>query len=472
MKIKSIAIMSEEEQVGLFLSGSVAERNVLYTCADLEQQEKTQYQRFSVYDNHEDAESRDIEEGFGFPLQRYLDAAGVAAVNEIRLGSVDGFESVVTELQSKRYFFPGLLERSAEGKEPREAFISFQKNSIPVKYYPHPTIMFGQQGIDDKNKDYFAKGIRMLVAGSAEQGFWVRGTGLRCNRYFSLSRFFEWDSKHAGTMHWAELQMEDESIRRVPAISLSREFWSEQAECAPEAMDQLIAVDANGQEISRITGDIWLFLADEALKQIGYFDGQICTEFSGVIAGELREQKVEKQIHVPGTRADESEFYIQIVKQEQTAACYYYSLQELLNAFGDLESCETYEYYNHNMNHGQGGQRRVTAKGWSLLTLLELLPEIPQREDLENGSVRFQIFTNDNYKEKIALEANELSAYRFLLTYEQDQRSQDGMEKGIPAAGQIKICTLHRLREPHHFVFIAEKKVPIRPCIKMRRVWS
>ena len=344
---------------------------------------------------------------------------------------MDGFESVVTELQSKRYFFPGLLERSAEGKEPREAFISFQKNSIPVKYYPHPTIMFGQQGIDDKNKDYFAKGIRMLVAGSAEQGFWVRGTGLRCNRYFSLSRFFEWDSKHAGTMHWAELQMEDESIRRVPAISLSREFWSEQAEYAPEAMDQLIAVDANGQEISRITGDIWLFLADEALKQIGYFDGQnICTEFSGVIAGELREQKVEKQIHVPGTRADESEFYIQIVKQEQTAACYYYSLQELLNAFGDLESCETYEYYNHNMNHGQGGQRRVTAKGWSLLTLLELLPEIPQREDLENGSVRFQIFTNDNYKEKIALEANELSAYRFLLTYEQDQRSQDGMEKG------------------------------------------
>ena len=65
-----------------------------------------------------------------------------------------------------------------------------------------------------------------------------------------------------------------------------------------------------------------------------------------------------------------------------------------------------------------------------MLTLLELLPEIPQREDLENGSVRFQIFTNDNYKEKIALEANELSAYRFLLTYEQDQRSQDGMEKG------------------------------------------
>ena len=111
-------------------------------------------------------------------------------------------------------------------------------------------------------------------------------------------------------------------------------------------------------------------------------------------------------------------------------ACHDYSLRELLHDFGDLESCETYEYYNHNVNHGQGGQRRVTAKGWSLLTLLELLPEIPQREELENGSVKFQIFTNDNYKEKIVLEANELSAYRFLLAYEQDQRSQDGLEKG------------------------------------------
>ena len=81
---------------------------------------------------------------------------------------------------------------------------------------------------------------------------------------FSLSRFFEWDSKHAGIMHWAEVQMEDESIRRVPAVRLHREFWSEQAECTPEAIDQLLAVDAKGQEISKITGDIWLFLADEA----------------------------------------------------------------------------------------------------------------------------------------------------------------------------------------------------------------
>ena len=42
----------------------------------------------------------------------------------------------------------------------------------------------------------------------------------------------------------------------------------------------------------------------------------------------------------------------------------------------------------------------------------------------------FQIFTNDNYKEKIVLSADELSAYRFILAYEQDQRTQTGVEPG------------------------------------------
>lgn len=120
------------------ISGSAAGRNVLYTCEELERQEKNKCCRFSVYDNHEDAESKDIEEGRGFPLQNYLDAACVTDTEEIRLKSVDGFESIVSELKSKRYYFPKLREGMSEGREPREAFISFYKNGIPVKYYPHP----------------------------------------------------------------------------------------------------------------------------------------------------------------------------------------------------------------------------------------------------------------------------------------------------------------------------------------------
>ena len=58
MEIKSVTILQETDQAGLFISGSAAGRNVLYTCEELKRQEKNKCCRFSVYDNHEDAESR------------------------------------------------------------------------------------------------------------------------------------------------------------------------------------------------------------------------------------------------------------------------------------------------------------------------------------------------------------------------------------------------------------------------------
>ncbi len=431
MKIEKVTVLPGREQTGLFISGSSAGKNILHTCEDLENQEKTDHCLFSVYDNHEDAESKDIEEGYGFPLKRYLDEAEVSEAEEIRLGSVDGFESVVTELESKRYYFPELMSGWTVGKEPREAFVSFAKNGEAVKFYPHPTIMFGQQGLEDKNKDYFAKGIRMLVAGSAERGFWVRGEGLRCNRYFSLSRFFELNSVQAGTMYWMELEFADGSTRKVPAIQLPMDFWREQAECAPEYLEKLQVVNREGVVVGTVTDTIWLFLVDEAYKQIGYYDGQnVITDFAGVLAGAEKPVISEKEIKVPQTKEADSEFYIRITRLGQELATYHYSLEELQALYGDVATEEEYCYYNHNMNGGQGGLRKVTGHGWPLLTLLEYLPEIPSREELENGSVTFQIFTNDNYKEKIALEADELSAYRFMLAYEHDQRSKDQLEKG------------------------------------------
>ena len=131
MEIKSVTILQETDQAGLFISGSAAGRNVLYTCEELERQEKNKCCRFSVYDNHEDAESKDIEEGRGFPLQNYLDAACVTDTEEIRLKSVDGFESIVTELKSNRYYFPKLREGMSEGREPRA--VSYTHLTLPTK---------------------------------------------------------------------------------------------------------------------------------------------------------------------------------------------------------------------------------------------------------------------------------------------------------------------------------------------------
>lgn len=139
MNIKSIKILSEEEPGGTVPQRQRPQKE-MYCIPVLTwiNRKKRIVSDFLYMIIMRMRKSRDVEEGFGFPLQRYLDVAGATDVNEIRLGSVDGFESVVTELGSRRYFFPGLLERSAEGKEPREAFISFCKNGIPVKYYPHP----------------------------------------------------------------------------------------------------------------------------------------------------------------------------------------------------------------------------------------------------------------------------------------------------------------------------------------------
>ena len=102
MEIKSVTILQETDQAGLFISGSAAGRNVLYTWEELKRQEKNKCCRFSVYDNHEDAESKDIEEGRGFPLQNYLDAACVTDTEEIRLKSVES--SLPAEV--KQVLFP------------------------------------------------------------------------------------------------------------------------------------------------------------------------------------------------------------------------------------------------------------------------------------------------------------------------------------------------------------------------------
>ena len=71
-EIKNVEILPGAKEVGLFLSGSAASRNVLYTCEELELLEKPETLMFSVFDNHGEKESRDIEEGHGIFLSSFL----------------------------------------------------------------------------------------------------------------------------------------------------------------------------------------------------------------------------------------------------------------------------------------------------------------------------------------------------------------------------------------------------------------
>lgn len=445
-KIRKVTIRPETIDVGLFICGSEAKRNIFYTCAQLESQQKPQTQAFSVYDDHEEKESRDIEEGRGFPLSVYLTEAGIENPEEIKTKSVDGFESIVTEMGSKRYYFPGLKENSSEKRELREAFVSFFKNGKKVKFYPHPTIMFGQQGLEDKNKDFFAKGVKTVIAGGKDRAFWVKGDALRCNRYFSLDQLFELDPEHPGQAVTAEIERSGGVVLHVPAVPVPVRFWEKELEFLTEdARIWAVSEDGGRREVLDRT-NCWLFFTDHTCKKIGFFDGgNIMETFVGFQAGEIHTANTNQTIRVPKEKA-EGDFFVRVLKEKKEIARYDYTLEELCSDFGDCRGEEEYYYYNHNMNGGQGGNRLVTAHGWLLAELLEYLPEVPDREFLESGALLFQVFTRDTYKEKIALEGNELTAYRFMLAYEQDQRTENGMEQDDTSAWEDEEKKFVRIR--------------------------
>ena len=110
--IKTIKNTGEKLPIALFISGSMTARNRIYSLDDFNSLKGLEKKKFSVYDDHEEAESKDIEEGCGLPLARFLDEAGVESPEEIMVRSVDGFEAVIPELGSKRYYFPKLKENS------------------------------------------------------------------------------------------------------------------------------------------------------------------------------------------------------------------------------------------------------------------------------------------------------------------------------------------------------------------------
>lgn len=430
MKIMDAHFMPDTSEVGLFISGSETKRNLLCTCEELAKLDNLEKKLFSVYDNHENKESRDIEEGCGILLEEFLGEAGVAGVDEIKTKSIDGFESIVTELNARRMYYPGLLSHNPENAEPREALVSFYKNGEKAKFYPHPTIMFGQQGLDDKNKDFFAKGVRSVIAGARDRLFWVKGDGIRCNRYFGAEQLFELPEQGKYLTSFAELHMDDTSAWLVPAVKLPEYFWSQ--EIGQKDMGTpIFAVDKNGSEQKVVSKDgIFLFFTDETYKKVGFSDGTVfIPDFAGFRVGQISKNASDKENRVPSVKEDGGDFYIRIIKNKQDIAFYAYSLAELKERFADLIKEESYYYYDHNMDQKRGGYRRVTAHGFLLADLLGLLPEIPDPEMIENGEILFQIFTQDAFKEKIALEGSELSAYRFILAFELDQRTDTGFEK-------------------------------------------
>lgn len=427
--IKKIRKTGQKLSVLLFVSGSLTKQNRIYTNETI-QKKKDLFisQLFSVYDNHEETTSRDIQEGRGLSLKLFMEETGSGVPEEIIVKSIDGFETVVFEPQVPRYYFPGLLNGMKEGSERAEAMLAFYKNGQKVRFYPHPTVMFGQQSINEQNKDYFAKGVCSLIFGNADRAFCIRGTALDGGRFFTVDQLF---SMNAPGMYETELlEIEDEcgTVRIVPAFPCPPNFWNRELRMKdPNA--SFYVRDKDG--LHRICLEsLYFFLSDEQWKTVGAWDGKgIWENVREIQAGEKQPVSQKKENRLPCTDPDNSDFFIRI-RDQNREKIYYYSEKELMNRFQDFLTEETYEYFNHNLDGGKGGIRRVTGQGFLLAQLVCSLPQITGPDMLEEGCVSCRIFTEDSYKERHAFDASELTSYLFMLSFVCDQRSKTGKERG------------------------------------------
>lgn len=430
--IKKIRKTGKKLPVILFASGSLAKQNRIYTEGDIQKMKDLfSSEIFSVYDNHEEKTSKDIQEGRGIPLKVFMEETGAKEPEEIIVKSIDGFETVVFEPEVPRYYFPGLLNEKKEGSRRTEAMLAFYKNGQKVKFFPHPTIMFGQQSVNEQNKDYFAKGVCSVIFGSADRAFCIRGTALYSGRFFTIDQLFTINSSHTSDMYEIEiLEAEDEFgiVRMLPAFRCPKDFCNRELRMKDPNASFYIR-DKRGMH--KICLDsLYFFLGDETLKTVGIWDGiNIWENIREIQAGDRMVRREKTANRIPCTNPDNSDFFIR-VKEQNGENIYYYSEKELTERFQDFMTTETYEYFNHNLAGGKGGIRRVTGQGFLLSQLVSALPQISGPDMLEDGWVSFRIFTSDSYKERIAFDGSELTSHLFMLSFCSDQRSKTGREQG------------------------------------------
>lgn len=425
MKIKSIEIAEQAEKIGLFLCGSAAEKNVLFSVQQFLAFDGQGSARYSILDEHERSTSQGFEEGHGIFLNRLFARAGVEQPEDVRFLSVDGYETLVSEMYETRYYFPQMPEGSADGAREVEGMLSFYKNSSHAGQYPWPTLMFGQRGITDKNKDFFAKGTWAAVAGSRDRAFYAKGTGLEHDQYLGMEEIFAPAEDGRGfEVFPAELSAEDGTKTPTFAVPLTDGYWDRKLS-RRKGNAGIQAISRDGSRIRlREQEPAWLFFADETGKTLGFYqNGVLLEELAGFLFGEARVSEDSREIRVPVSR-EPYDFSIVIGDPEAPEKVYGYTLEELKQRYGDLEREEQYLFFNHN-----AGNQRITTRGWLLQDLLRLLPEIGSLAPLENGFVSVNIRTADLFKQKQAEDGDLLISKRFLLAYEMDQRTDTGRIK-------------------------------------------
>lgn len=193
-------IKSEPIEIGLIVTGSCVKEDFIITSKEMLQIAEGKSDKFrlresvlfSAYDNHGEKTSKSIREGKGIELNSILKEAIIENPEEIKFKSIDNFETTITEYTSeKHYYFPKIMEGNSEIYEEVSALLAFYSDKSKVKYFPYPNLMIGQKGMEDKNKDFFAKGIKAIIIGNRQNILSVQGKAVKRKFNFTLLNLLE-----------------------------------------------------------------------------------------------------------------------------------------------------------------------------------------------------------------------------------------------------------------------------------------
>ncbi|MDD3269289.1 MAG: FN3 associated domain-containing protein [Syntrophomonadaceae bacterium] len=120
----------------------------------------------------------------GVTLAAVLKAAGVKdEAKSITVKGEDGYEYSFTReqlLETKRYYFPGFIERDSSGAEPVKPIIAYQyiENSDKLSEVREDSLclIIPQANVNEQTNHTFVKGVKEIVVTADDPGKWTEAT--------------------------------------------------------------------------------------------------------------------------------------------------------------------------------------------------------------------------------------------------------------------------------------------------------
>ncbi len=453
--------------IGLIVSGTGVSQDLYFTYSQLAAMaagNNNDYplvgRIFSVLDKHGTDTSAGITVAQGIDLDNLLTKAGASGVEQIKLTCTDGFESTLTELNSKtRYYYPGIFTNSEANKVAVKPLLSFyNKNyaasdmpvaatvyatvyATPVEGYFNPTIIDGQRGLAYTNKDLNAKMVQVITVGSPKYIMTLDGTGISSKKNLTMA-----DIMLAGLEQQSYTYQKSGIATPVTdtCTGLTLKKILQKYNITDPTIQIKVKTSDNYAGESFTVGDVlntdkryllataWgtannatplRIYRNTGFGNTGVFKNVVGLQI-GDPFGEIGTGSKLPNVY-PANGAD---FYIYV---KDSGNIYYFNYDEMLTKYS--EQTHDFQYYDHNMNNGQGANRLIKAKGFDVRKIFNDL-----QSDAIGADWQMQIEASDGYKAENQYPVTEVDDFRYFLANQISQQTASGAEPDDTAVGVFK----------------------------------